>query len=296
MRARQPQARQAAANKRKPKEAEGGALATRRGSVAAGNLKIAGRARNIRLDEGLHALIVGKSPAHPNAVADFGLPATQIAPFNDDRVTITIVSAAGERGGWLGAEGGTVVVAAGPGGGTILAMTYGVDDGEVLPSLQVVNIGQLAPNGDVAAPAEQGRTLSGELTLHIEGQGDRRFQVGGWAGNLGTRLRIEGFALRPLQAIAPGHIEYMAFGPGGRPTPWVTDARLCGTRGRGFPLTGFAFRLVPALRERFDIVYEGYFFDSGVTGPRRNGEPCLPSVVDDPLGAIRLRVIERLGA
>jgi hypothetical protein len=173
----------------------------------------------------------------------------------------------------------------------------------MLPALKMLDLNRLSgvrPEASASAPVEAprltGREITSELILHIERQGDRRFSAGGWAGNPGGRLRIEGFAIRPLSAIVPGQIEYMGFGPGGRQTPWVTDVKLCGTRGRGFPLTGFAIRLAPTLHERFDVVYEGYFFDSGIRGPVRNGEPCLPSVVDDPLGAIRLRVIERLGA
>ncbi|HVH78796.1 MAG TPA: glycosyl transferase, partial [Stellaceae bacterium] len=151
-----------------------------------------------------------------------------------------------------------------------------------------------APSPEVAEPP--GREIPGELVLHIERQGDRLFPAGEWAGSPAERLRIEGFAIRPLEAISPGHIEYMGFGPGGRQTPWVTDVKLCGTRGRGYPLTGFAVRLAPALRNQFDVIYEGHFFESGVKGPLRNGEPCLPSIADDPLGAIRLRVVERAGA
>ena len=144
-----------------------------------------------------------------------------------------------------------------------------------------------------AAAVTSGREIASELILHIERQGDRRLPGQGWAGNRGQRLRIEGFAIRPLEVIAPGDLEYMGYGPAGRQTPWVSDAKLCGTRGRGLPLTGFAIRLTPRLRERFDVIYEGDFFDSGATGPKRNGEPCLPASVDDPLSAVRLRLVER---
>ncbi len=131
--------------------------------------------------------------------------------------------------------------------------------------------------------------------LHIEREGDRRFVAEGWVGNRGRRLRIEAFSIRPLEALASGDIEYKAFGPNGRETPWVTDAKLCGTRGRGMPLTGFAVRLAPHLRDRFDVVYEGSFFASGVAGPCRNGEPCMGKLFDDPLEAMHLRLIERGG-
>lgn len=266
--------------------------------VAAGGWEIEGRARSIEVEAGLHALIIGKLPTSRDKLAGVPLPLTQIAPIIG--ASVAIISNSGGEDGWLGAGGGTLILKASS-AGRVFVTTYGITDEAALPELKLVNIEQLAAaQAPAATPASapfalHGREIPRELVLHIERQGDRRFSAPGWAGSPGERLRIEGFAIRPLEAVAPGQIEYMAFGPGGRPTPWVTDAKLCGTRGRGLPLTGFAIRLAPALRDRFDVLYEGYFFESGLRGPQRNGEPCLPSVGDDPLGAIRLRVVERPG-
>jgi len=272
-----------------------------RGASAGWNIE--GRARGVHVDAGLHALIIGRVPASHDRLAGVPLPLTQVVPLMGEGALVAVVSNSSGEGSWVAAGGGTLVVKASAGGGKIFVTTYGITDDAALPDVQIVSLDRLAqtqalPTAASASEpaASQGREISRELLLHIERQGDQRFAAPGWAGNPGERLRIEGFAIRPLEAIAPGHIEYMAFGPGGRPTPWVTDARLCGTRGRGQPLTGFAVRLAPPLRERFDVEYEGYFFDSGARGPQRNGEPCLPSVGDDPLGAIRLRVVERIGA
>jgi hypothetical protein len=267
-----------------------------------GRWQLTGHARSIHVEAGLHALIVGKTDAQRHDIADVALPVTQITPRPDERPTVTIVSNSSGDSNWLGAEGGTVILRA-QARAAVFVATYGIADEAALPVLKMLDLNRLdgaqpdSPTpAPVAASGSPGRDITSELILHIERQGDRRFSAGGWAGNPGGRLRIEGFAIRPLSAIAPGQVEYMGFGPGGRQTPWVTDVKLCGTRGRGFPLTGFAVRVAPALRAQFDVVYEGYFFDSGIRGPVRNGEPCLPSIVDDPLGAIRLRVIERLGA
>jgi hypothetical protein len=248
----------------------------------------------------LYALTVGAIDPRGGADTGLGLPATYVAPAPGDDTPITLLTAAGEVPGWVGAEGGTVVARVPAGGGTLLVTAYGVSDEARLPQLRIVDLDLLAkPEGAAAAAAvadSNGREIANELILHIERQGDRRLPGQGWAGNPGQRLRVEGFAIRPLEIIGPADLEYMGYGPGGRQTPWVSDAKLCGTRGRGLPLTGFAIRLAPRLRERFDVIYEGYFFDSGVTGPARNGEPCLPAAVDDPLSAVRLRVIERPGA
>jgi hypothetical protein len=134
-----------------------------------------------------------------------------------------------------------------------------------------------------------------QISLHIERQGDRNFPGRGWVGNLGRRMRIEAFSISPQSMLTSDDIEYKAFGPGGRETQWTTGRKLCGSRGRGLPLTGFAVRALPHIREQFDIIYQGAFFDSGITEPCRNGEPCRPARVDDVLEAINLRVVERGG-
>ncbi len=277
------------------------ASARRRGAAPAesSDWNIAGRARSFRLDEGLYALTVGATDATDASPSGLALPATCIAAAPaEDGLPVTVITR-DEAPGWVGAEGGAVVVRVPPGGGNVLVTAYGVAEDARLPQIQILDIDSLGKPEGAAIPAAAppriaaGREIASELILHIERHGDRRFRSQGWAGNPGQRLRVEGFAIRPLDIIAPGDLEYMAHGPGGRQTPWVTDAKLCGTRGRGLPLTGFAIRLAAPLRDRFDVVYEGYFFDSGVIGPARNGEPCQPAAIDDPLAALRLRVIER---
>ena len=132
-----------------------------------------------------------------------------------------------------------------------------------------------------------------EIILHIEQLGDCRSAGGGWVGNREKRLRVEAFSIRPVETLRSRDIEYKALGPGRRQTPWVTDAKLCGTRGQSLPLTGFAVRLAGAALERFDVIYEGAFFESGTIGPHRNGELCTPPIADDPLEAISVRIIRR---
>jgi hypothetical protein len=154
-----------------------------------------------------------------------------------------------------------------------------------------------APESKPQASLDSGtRDIRTEIVLHIEQVGDRRFTGGAWIGNRGSKQRIEAFAIRALETLSPQDIEYKAFGPNGRETPWITDAQFCGTRGRGMPLTGFAIRLAPHLRERFDVVYEGAFFESGISKESRNGEPCTPSRVDDPLEAVNVRLVEHARA
>lgn len=257
-------------------------------------------ARVVCCEAGLYALVLGPSAGEAPSVAGIALPATSISPGpGDGRGPVEIAFTSGEVSGWLGTAGGTAIAKVPPGGGSVVVTSYGIADEAALPPLQVVQLeGPSAAASIVAAvPAARavvsGRGIRLEMTAHLERQGDRRMPADGWVGTPGQRRRIEAFGIRPLEEIGPADIEYMATGPGGRQTPWVSDARLCGTRGRGLPLTGFAVRLAPTLRARFDVVYEGSFFASGIVGPRRNGEPCAAPLADDPLEAIRLRVIKR---
>ena len=149
---------------------------------------------------------------------------------------------------------------------------------------------------DLDRGAAGARELETEIVLHIEREGDCRYRDPGWIGKPGARRYIEAFGIRPLEAFAAAEIEYKAFGPNGRQTPWVSNAKLCGTRERSMPLTGFAIRLAPHLRERFEVVYEGAFAEGGVIGPSRNGEPCRAGILDDPLEGMRVRLLERASA
>jgi hypothetical protein len=210
-----------------------------------------------------------------------------------------------------------VVLRAPPGGGYVLVTAYAAalpDDIDIRPIERSPRDARPdphradgAPGRDKVSPGEAPAAESGELEmaevatgevemqvmLHIARQGDRRFSGGGWAGNRGRRLQVEAISISPCGRLTDADIEYKAFGPGGRETKWIGNAMLCGTKGRGLPLTGFAVRLAPHLRDRFDVIYQGAFFDSGTTEPCRNGAPCLPAQHDDVLEAVHLRVVER---
>jgi hypothetical protein len=257
---------------------------------------LSGFARFLHLPAGLQAITVEGRPALQAPSDGLSLPMTRFVSDpakGSNRVKFVLSS--DEAGEWLPPAGGTAVARVPPGGGDVIVVTYGVATEAELPALRVL---QLAASEEARAPgldasADLTREFEIEVTVHVEGEGDRRAPAHGWVGTVTERQQIEGFGLRPLDGLAPSDIEYMGFGLGGRRTAWITDSRLCGTRGRGLPLTGFAVRVAPALRERLTVVYEGAFFASGIIGPARDGEPCVPLVPDDPLRAIRLRVIER---
>jgi hypothetical protein len=253
----------------------------------------------IELGQGLYALDIGELGSAQGLLSGLRLPMAQISvtSFAGQGDRVEIVGSAG-TGTWFGPEGGTAIVKSSS-SGHVLLTAYGPPAKPVaLPTVEIRRLDRSPPVGaqlrsvEPAAPPQEVQT---EIVLHIERTGDRRFPGHGWVGNRGRKLRVEAFSIRPLDILRARDIEFKALGPNRRQTPWVTDAKLAGTRGQGLPLTGFAVRLSADAGERFDVVYEGAFFESGIVGPNRNGELCFPPIADDPLEAINLRIVPRLG-
>jgi hypothetical protein len=267
----------------------------------------------LELAHGLYGLSIGEIKGDRRELAGLMTPATHITSFpGEGLVGIEVFAASAGPAGWLGPGGGTVGIKIPSDRGHVLITTYRLADQEAVPlEIQIVRIDRsvqkmpAAASGREISPGEQrtaraaeepAQDVKMEIVLHVERMGDCRFAGGEWIGSRDQGRRIEAFSIRPLDKLATTDIEYKAYGPGGRETPWVTAATLCGTRGQGIPLTGFAVRLGSQPSERFDVVYEGAFMESGVVGPRRNGEPCVPSRTDDRLEAVKIRVIERVRA
>jgi Clostridial hydrophobic W len=256
----------------------------------------------VALEQGLYALEIGANPGMLGQVSSLQVPAVHVSALRNERErSAEIIGTSGRGDSWFDREGGTVIVKSPAGGAHVLLTVYGLPAQAVsVPDIQVRRLDRPRSNGAAPRspdpadyPADEPAEIRSEIVLHVERLGDRRFPGEGWAGNRGKKLRIEAFSIRPVDTLLARDIEFKALGPKGRQTPWVTDAKLCGTRGQGLPLTGFAIRLAPHVAERFDVVYQGAFFESGVAGPHRNGELCTPPITDDPLEAINVRLIRR---
>jgi len=255
-------------------------------------------ARVVALEQGLYSIEIGESARVEGRAFGLQMPAIQVAAPPDDRDRkAEIIAASGRGDAWLDWEGGTVIVGSPPGGARVLVTAYGPPEQAVsIPDIQLRRLDRDRSNGVVprqAGSPEASAEIRSEIVLHVERLGDRRFTGEGWAGNRGKKLRIEAFSIKPVDTLLARDIEFKALGTKGRQTPWVTDAKLCGTRGQGLPLTGFAIRPAPHAAEAFDVVYRGAFFESGVVGPFRNGELCIPPIADDPLEAIEVRLTRR---
>ncbi len=264
--------------------------------------------RMVRVAEGLYALRIGEIAGAAGAVAGIAVPLAQLsAPFAEDG-GVEIVASFPRKGPWLGKEGGTAILRSPPRGGFVILTVYG-GPGEPAAAAPAVDLQRLdgppGVAGEVAAPVARpaegapaaggasARDIPAEILLHIERAGDRLFPARGWVGALGRRMRIEAFSIRPLERLAPADIEMKGFLPNGGETAWVPGGVLCGTRGRGLPLTGFAVRIVSQRASQFEVVYQGSFFSGGISEPHQNGAPCRAAVLDDPLEAINVRLVER---
>jgi hypothetical protein len=266
--------------------------------------------RMVRVDEGLYALRIGEITGGSGEVAGMTVPAAHVSvPFAEDGIGVEIIASFPRRGPWLGREGGTAILRSPQGGGYVIVTVYG-GPGQQTTDL-ALDLRRLDGPGNgveeaaaaVARPAG-GRTAATvatgrrdvptEILLHLERVGDRLFPGRGWVGALGRQMRIEAFSIRPLEGLAPADLEMKAFMPNGGETQWIPGGVLCGTRGRGLPLTGFAVRVAPQQADRFEVEYQGSFFVGGISKTHQNGDPCRATTADDPLEAINVRLIERV--
>lgn len=265
--------------------------------------------RMVRVEEGLYALRIGEMAGAAGEAAGMAVPAAQIsAPFAEDGNGVEIVASFPGKGPWVGREGGTAILRSPARGGFVIVTVYGgAGQQAAAPAVDLQRLDAAAGNaGAAAAPAARpaaaapavgagSHDIPAEILLHIERAGDRLFPGRGWVGALGRRMRIEAFSVRPLERLAPSDIEMKGFLPNGGETAWVPGGVLCGTRGRGLPLTGFALRIAPQRAGQFEVIYQGSFFSGGISEPHRSGTPCRSATLDDPLEAINVRLVERVG-
>jgi hypothetical protein len=93
--------------------------------------------------------------------------------------------------------------------------------------------------------------------------------------------------------LAPDSIEYCGVSSDGFETPWLSNQMLCGSRGQGMPMVGYAVRLKPDVAELYDVTYTGKFVSGSALGPFQNGDLCCSDVPGDPLWGMELRVAQR---
>ena len=232
---------------------------------------------------------------------------------------VEFIAGPSTHGAWLFAPGDLLVAKVNDTGATLILTSVRAPSGEVL-SIKVERLDARAAAAAAAAPALQSappaapapaapakkpsvsvatspdsaRSLPIQIGAHIRTRGDMRFMDVPWAGRVAPGLWVESFSIRPLERLGAQDVEYKGLTGSGFETPWLSDDKMCGTKGMAVPLVGFAVRLKPGpAATAYDCEYSGYF-QSGVTvGPLRNGAPCRSTVANDPLEGLQVRLVKR---
>jgi hypothetical protein len=260
-------------------------------------------ARLVNLEPGLFAFsITGGAPSH-GAATGLALPAVHVCPFHSGQDgALEITTASGKPGAWLGGPAESLFVRSPAGGSAALVTAYlGRDPSGPPLALAIRRLDAPAepPIMTVALampgiPARSQEEVGLEILLHIRGRGDVYFFEPGWAGRVGAGSWVEAFAILPRDALAASAIEYKGLSASGVETDWLPSGSRCGTSGRSTPLVGFAVRQKAGVAgARFDCEYSGYFQSGAVSGPARNGAPCLSTAANDPLEGLQLRIVDR---
>ena len=273
--------------------------------VAAGAGEANVVARLVNLDPGLFAFSIAGSAQWQGVAAGLGLPAVHLASVHAaEDAALEITTATGGPGMWLGGPSTTLLVRAPARGGTALVTAYLGHDPAAPPLALTIRRLDTASEPPARTVSFAARTESAsapeiplEIVLHIRGRGDVYFFGSDWAGRVGPRSWVEAFIILTHHERAASAIEYKGLSAGGVETAWLPAGSVCGTTGRNTPLLGFAVRQKAAVAgARFDCEYSGYFESGAVSGPARNGAPCLSPTSNDPLEGIQLRIIDRSAA
>ena len=280
------------------------------------------------LPTGLYLFSVkAATPTPPRIDGELTLPAVHVGlgpGVRSDQVEF--IAGPSTHGAWLFAPGDLLVTKVNGNGATLIMTSVRAPGGDVLSitverlesRTDVASSGPRAVAADAkaspAAPKRLGtptaqeapapKPLAGaaandqvpvQIGAHVRTRGDMTFADVPWAGRVGPGLWIEAFSIRPMNRFEVQDIEYKGLTGSGFETPWLSDDKMCGTKGMAVPLVGFAVRLKPGpATAGYECEYSGYF-QSGVTvGPLRNGAPCRSTVANDPLEGIQVRLLKRL--
>ena len=219
---------------------------------------------------------------------------------------VEFVAGPNTHGAWLFTHGDLLVTKINGAGATLIMTSLRAPGGDVL-SIKVEKLENRvegSAGAEIAATPKRHEEPSQaesddqivplQVAAHIRARGDMTFTDAPWAGRVAPGLWIESFAVRPMHRLKPSDVEYKGLTGSGFETPWLTDEKMCGTKGMAVPLVGFAVRVKPsAATADYDCEYSGYFQSGATIGPLRNGAPCRSTVANDPLEGIQVRLLKR---
>ena len=271
--------------------------------------------QGLPLPPGLYLFSVTSADLLPARTSgQLSLPAVQVGLGPGVRPEqVEFMAGPSTHGTWLFAPGDLLVAKVSGAGVTLLLTSLRAPGGQVL-AIKVERLDAradaIAPTAGAALPAMDdgkapAKTAGKSSTLpagavpvqigaHIRSRGDMIFADVPWAGRVAPGLWMESFSIRPLERFGAQDIEYKGLTGVGFETPWVSEEKMCGTKGMAVPLVGFAIRLKPsAAAAVYDCEYSGYFQSGLTVGPLRNGAPCRSTVANDALEGIQVHVVKR---
>lgn len=144
-----------------------------------------------------------------------------------------------------------------------------------LPQTQSENIvfGN-APITAQASTATIDSTIGLDITVHLQGLGERQFGAKEYAGTRGQGRRLEGFAIALAPKIPDLNIQYMAHVSGMGDTPMASAGQWVGETGKERQIEGFAISLSGSQAKNYDVFYNAHIQNMGDVPVCSNGEYC----------------------
>ena len=252
----------------------------------------------LNLPEGIYSFTVKDGGALRNGSRSLAVPALQvgIAPITSSGKA-EFLNSASVHDRWLAYKNDMIVVRIVGGDSSLLLISVQMKD---CPSISLdvkrLNTSANLPIQEKAqaqtSDAGSPTSLDVRLLAHIRYVGDLSFEAGqaGWPGQ---QMWIEGFAITSIADLPQDSVEYCGIMSNGFETPWIGNQALCGSRGGGLPLLGFAIRLTPEIAANYGTEYSGKFYSGSTTGPVRDGVLCSSQLTGDPLEVIEIRIFKR---
>jgi hypothetical protein len=248
--------------------------------------------QTLTLPTGTYAFTVKEGGVSGTPEGPLSLPALQVslAPVRSIG-TIEFFSGATTLDRWL-IRSTDVIMAKITGGDVSLLLTSVRTSNSPVLGIDIRRVEN--PSEGVATRADFGSSglLPMRVVAHIRNMGDVYFNDG-WIGCLGSQLWVEGFAVLSVGDLPPDAVEYCGINAEGFQTAWSSNQEICGSRGIGSPLLGFAIRLRPEVTDRYDCQYSGRFVSGATVGPIMNGAMCHSNVPGDPLWGVQLLISVR---
>ncbi len=205
---------------------------------------------------------------------------------------ISLLTAPGERPGFLSRPGQVLVVTAEAAGAIDIVMRAKGPGGILPAGLELKRMGAEAEAAPEPAlrlrPDLPDGGVEFLLRAHVSLRGDIAAPRGHWICGPETPGRIEGLEMRGVAAELPVEYQVASGGRGAGWLPWTPAGTYAGTRGRALPLIGLRVRLLPDTAPGLALKADGVFLGSSVsTRQGREIELVGPTPLD-PLVGVRL--------